>query len=508
MAKVELKSTTHSVQIDAIAGQGLRELLQQHFPEYPFPCGGAGTCGKCLVRVQGNVNSASKSESRLLREHDDFRLACYVEIQGDCSIEIPTDAGRQRIESTIHNHVTPGRPLYNGEFGFSVDIGTTTVVAYLFKRGNNSPDAIVSEVNAQKQFGNDVIARIAHANRNTVHPLQLAIRRQLNHMFLELCRKTGISANDVGGACIAGNTVMLHLLAGHDPRSLGEAPFSMVSAYGDLFNLEFPDFPKLRSYLTPCISAYVGGDVVCSILASNMLAHSSSSLLIDAGTNGEIVLWSDGQLLCCSAAAGPAFEGTNISCGMQAQDGAIDAVWVNEGQLDYSVIGGGKAEGICGSGVIDVLYAARRVGLLDRKGRPTNSEVLHIGRSGLYLTRKDIGEVLLAKGAIRGAIETLLNQLDLRAEHVNHVIFCGGFGNYIKPESAVGIGMIPSSLSGKIVSIGNAAGAGASMALQNIEFVYQLEEISNCAEVLELSYSQRFQKEYIRNIYFPNGGRD
>lgn len=503
MPAVTIKGEGKSILTEVPREETLLPLLRAHFPDFAFPCGGNHSCGKCLVRITGKCSSICADEQKMLPTVGNFRLACFARVMGDCTVELPPTHTQQRIKSGYSVALQPGEPLYEGDYGAAVDIGTTTVVGYLFRKDDAEPVQILAAMNAQKSYGSDVLSRIAYCNAQTVRPLQELICWQLDGILSELCRREGISPSQLGGACITGNTTMLHILAGLEPRSLGEAPFAAQSLFGRLQRLPLKSFPDLLCYLPPCISAYIGADISCSILASGMAEKEGTTLLLDAGTNGEIVLKHQGRMLCCSTAAGPAFEGTTISCGMQAQDGAIEAVWNVDGKLRCSVIGGEPAIGICGSGLINAVFAAKAAGILDRKGRPQAAGGLVLGDSGVTISRADLNAVLLAKGAIRAGIETLLDAFSVTDRDIAQVILCGGFGSYLRPESAVGIGMFPSGFLQKTVSIGNAAGAGASMVLQDRTMAEKLLSIASSAETLELSYSKFFNQKFTRCMFLP-----
>lgn len=502
MATVSIQSGENRFLVTAPVGQTLSELLQKQNIPVSFPCGGNHSCGKCLVQVSGSVSSISREEAHLLpADGADWRLACFTVILGDCTVIVPTAAGQQ-IASDCAAPLTAAKPLYSGEFGAAVDIGTTTVVAYLFRRGESEPLGTCGRMNSQRICGGDVLSRISYCTRHTVTPLQQMICAQINDMLKDLCEDAGVCPEQLGGVCITGNTTMLHILTGLSPQGIGVAPFHPLSLFGERQTLCLSDFPSLDCYLPPCISAYIGGDIVCSILASGITRSKETSLLIDVGTNGELALWRERTLTCCSTAAGPAFEGANISCGMQALSGAIHQVWQEEEHLRYAVLHGGMARGVCGSGLIDAAAAAREAGMLDKRGRPAGA-VLPIGDSGICLTRKDIQELLLAKAAIRAGIETLLESCAIRAEEVDRVILCGGFGSYMRIESAARIGLLPPEFQTKTRSIGNAAGAGAGMLLQNEALLQDVRRIVDCAENIDLSGNPVFFKSYVRGMFLP-----
>lgn len=502
MAMVSIQYGETQFLVAAPVGQTLSALLQKQNIPVSFPCGGSHSCGKCLVQVFGDVSPISREEARLLpADGADWRLACFTAILGDCAVVVPA-ASSQRIASDCAAPLTAAEPLYSGEFGAAVDIGTTTVVAYLFRRSESEPLGTCGRMNLQRSCGGDVLSRISYCTRHTVAPLQQMIRTQISDMLKALCGDAGVCLEQLGGVCITGNTTMLHILTGLSPQSIGAAPFRPLSLFGERQALCLPDFPNLDCYLPPCISAYIGGDIVCSVLASGITMSEKISLLIDVGTNGELALWQKGTLTCCSTAAGPAFEGANISCGMQALSGAIHQVWQESGQLRYAVLNGETARGICGSGLIDAAAAAREAGMLDKRGRPAGA-ALPIGDSGVCLTRQDIQELLLAKAAIRAGIETLLESCAICAEDVERVILCGGFGSYMSINSATRIGLLPPAFQAKTRSIGNAAGAGAGMLLQNKALLRSVRRIADCAQNIDLSGNPVFFQRYIRAMFLP-----
>ncbi|MDE7221589.1 MAG: ASKHA domain-containing protein [Oscillospiraceae bacterium] len=487
-------------EVEAPVGQPLIDLLRKEVPSFDFPCAGNHTCGKCGVQIEGDYTC------REVPAGGGKHLACCTEILGDCSVYLPAARGQQIVFGagrTASGH----RPLYSGSYGAAVDIGTTTVAACLFRRGEDRPAAVRGEMNMQRAFGSDVLARIVYCGQNTVAPLQELICRQIGQMLLDMCREAGIGREEVGGGCITGNTAMLHTLTGLDPHGISVAPFVPESLFGGRSCLALGEFGRMECYLPPCVSAYVGGDISCSILASGVMERERTAMVIDVGTNGEIALYHQGKLTCCSAAAGPAFEGACISCGLPACGGAIDRVWGEHGELRYTVIGGTAAEGICGSGLIDAVCWARRLDMLDKRGRPDGME-LPIGGSGISLTRRDIGELLLAKAAIRAGIDTLLYTCRIEAESVEQVVLCGGFGSRLDTDSAVGIGLLPPCFQNRTASIGNAAISGAGMVLQDQTCIRALERIAALSNTVELSGNPYFHKQYIKSMYLPEIDRD
>lgn len=482
-------------------GQTILEVLQAHGIPLTSPCGGNHACGKCRVEASGGILPPDVWERRLLTDAGG-RLACFAEIYGDCAVQLPSRR-RQQIASGYEVLERPTDPLYPGEYGIAADIGTTTVVVYLFQRESAQPLTSLGQANAQQSCGSDVLSRISYCDRHTVAPLQNMICAQLAEMIRQLCEQAHIRPEEISGGCIAGNTTMLHLLTGLDPHSIGAAPFRPASLFGGETELTLPGLSPLVCCLPPCISAYVGGDITCGILASGIMERPETVLLIDAGTNGEIVLKHKGRLYCCSTAAGPAFEGAKISCGMQAQCGAIHRVWTEDGELRFSVLGQEEPLGLCGSGLVDAVSAARSAGLLDKRGRPRDGMSLPVGSSGVALTYGDIQELLLAKAAIRAGIDTLLQVCGCSAGAVEKVLLCGGFGSYLDANSALGIGMLPEQFRGRTRAAGNAAGMGAGIVLQDRRSQQALRRIVSDAETVDLSGNPMFFKNYIASMFLP-----
>ncbi len=504
MVSLIWRSGERSGTVPVKAGTGLIEAMRSTGLPLDFPCGGNHACGKCRVTASGELSAPSPEELALLGgASGGVRLACFAKILGDCFVTLPSQDG-DRIETDYFPDTAPLEPIYSGDLGAAFDIGTTTVVGYLFSREEKRTLAVVGEMNRQSRYGADVLSRIDYASRNTVEPLQVLICRQLGDMLRRLCRDAGVEDSRVSGLCVTGNTTMLHLAAGLDPRSLSMAPFRPQSLFGTTLALGLPGFPGLPAYLPPCISAYVGADITCSILASGLLSQPGCVLLVDAGTNGEMALKTDRGFYCCATAAGPAFEGAGISCGSSARTGAISQVSLEPGGLRCTVIGGGQAASLCGSGLIDAVACLLETGDIHPKGRIRPDRGGELLLSGdVRLTQRDIRQLQLAKGAIRGGIDTLLDAAGIGYGQLDGVILCGGFGSWMDPASAERIGLLPAGLARRTAAIGNAAGTGAGRILQSASLVEEAGRIAAVAQVVELSSSKLFQKRYIEAMNFP-----
>lgn len=485
-------------------GTTLMEVLRRENVPLDFPCGGNHSCGKCRVVVDGGVDPLTEKERQLLGDAPvGIRLACFARVAGDCTVTVETARG-SAIATDHFESDGDLTPLYDGDYGVAIDIGTTTIAAYLFSCHSKKPLAVCGEMNDQGRYGADVLTRIDYAAQNGVGGLQECICEQLGRMMAELCHNAGIDPAQLSGACITGNTTMLHLLTGLDPYSLSQAPFTPQSLFGHYEKLPIPGFSHLKCYLPRCISAYVGADITCSILASELLSKKGNVLMVDIGTNGEMALKSGERLLCCATAAGPAFEGAGISCGGPASEGAVSKVWLEEGKFVCSVLGGGEGKSICGSGLIDAIACMLENKTIEYRGRfPKGAEPFAALTGNVRITLADVRQVQLAKGAIRGGIDTLLDAAGLTPEQLDGIILCGGFGSFLDPRSAEIIGLIPAGTAAKTTAIGNGAGTGAGWMLQSAQQVEESLRFVERAELIELSTSEVFKTQYIQAMNFP-----
>ncbi len=416
-------------------------------------------------------------------------------------------------------------------YGVAVDIGTTTLAAYLYDLNNGERLAVASMLNPQIKYGADVISRIDHTSQSDTHAAEMAnlIRSALNQLIERLTHNRGLDNKDIYLVTVAGNTTMLHLLLQLPSIQLAKAPFIPVTV-STLFlrpsELNLAINPMGRMILLPGVSAYVGADTVAAVLSSGMHRKKEITLLVDIGTNGEIVLGNRDFMLACSTAAGPAFEGANISCGTGGIDGAVSEVFIDaSAQLQVKTIGNRKAIGICGSGLIDAIACMLQTGVLEETGRISDRDELADGALkyadrlievngqqafslvqsegyGIYITQKDVREVQNAKAAIAAGIALLVREACLKLEDIHSVYLAGGFGSFMRIRSAVETGLLPKISEEKMLAVGNAAGAGAIQALLSREELLEAAEIANRIKYLELSSRQDFVTEYTDQLFF------
>lgn len=444
----------------------LSEALEAMGVYQSKPCGGHGKCGKCKVVMDGQEV-----------------LSCQTQLTADVTVVYdPGNAYVQGITEGAISHMTGGPVLEEG-YALAVDIGTTTIAGYLYHFPEGKLVRSCALANTQAEFGADVICRIDYANRGGRKLLQQRLQEQIRALCGEVTPQKYV---------ITGNTTMLHLLTGKDPRGIALAPFKPESLFG---------YWQENAYLAPCISAYIGADVTTAILASGMCSC-KTALLVDIGTNAEMALWHNGSLVCCSAAAGPAFEGAGIHCGMPATGGAISRVWLEEGTLRYQTIGNAPAAGICGSGLLDAVACMLKLGVIGQSGYL--KEAYPLSDSGVFITPGDIRQVQLAKAAVRAGIETLLEICDVSPDQVEQLYLAGGFGSYLDIKSAVEIGLIPAPLEPVAKPVGNAAGNGAVMMLLGKDVIPAAQQLASQAKTEELSSSRIFMEKYVEAMLFTD----
>jgi uncharacterized 2Fe-2S/4Fe-4S cluster protein (DUF4445 family) len=493
-------------------------------------CGGRGTCKKCVVYLEPDARKV---------------LACQYRINSDLTVTIPNESRffEQRIVTEgieTRSLIQPDiykRYLPEGStallFGLAVDLGTTTIVARLIDLADGRRLATQAALNPQTRFGDDVVSRIAYARTGKEFAeLRQAVIDCINDLIEKLCRQAAIDENDIYEMCLVGNTTMSHIFLGLPIAQLGQAPYHAYS-------LDAHDMPpgKLGIRINPSgnihtvenIAGFVGSDTTAVALAADIDSAEEMTLIVDIGTNGEIVLGTKDKLYAASCAAGPALEGARITCGSRAAEGAIEAVVMNENDIDLDIIGDAPPRSICGSGLIDAVAVMLELGIIDSTGRFTNPETSKdklpqtilsriVKLDGepafilapasndndrpVFLSQKDIRQMQLAKGAIRTGIILLQKKLDLKGPDIEHVLLAGAFGNYIRKESALRIGLLPAVEVGKIRFIGNAAASGAQMILLSRHCRDKAHELAKQIEYIEIAHEPDFQDVFADSMLF------
>ena len=388
-------------------GTRLADLLPSAAAD--MPCGGLGLCGKCRVAARGGLSEPDAEELRLLGGdlNRGIRLACRAHVTGDAEVFLSGSPAPQEIQSDGLMPAFEPDPLFH-RCGAAVDIGTTTLAARLYGRGGELL-AQASAENPQRVFGADVISRIEKSLTGARPALAACVQERIDAMLSEMAEDAGLASEEIDAVVLTGNTTMLYLLTARDPSCLSCAPFEADELFGRELSreeLRFSAAPSAALYLPRCMSAFVGADITTALLASGICDQPEKALLADIGTNGELAYWNGEKLLCCSTAAGPVFEGAGISQGMQGRPGAIDHVTWDGGSIRCHVIGGGKASGICGSGVIDALAVLCEREVIDESGYMEEDPFRLTAE--VSLTARDVRMVQLAKSAICAGALTLL----------------------------------------------------------------------------------------------------
>ncbi|MCU7498871.1 MAG: DUF4445 domain-containing protein [Ignavibacteria bacterium] len=415
-------------------------------------------------------------------------------------------------------------------YGAAVDIGTTTVAAKLFNINTGEVSAVSSALNSQQPFGADVISRTNYiiSNKGGLEELHSLIVSQVNSLIEELCREAGIEKSAIYKVSVAGNTIMRHIFLGITPENIAFSPYTPVVKRALSLNageLKIDINNGGIVYLLPDLGSYVGSDITAVLTVLNLESEDDIRLVVDIGTNGEIVLGSKQRILASSSPAGPAWEGATITHGMRASRGAIERAEIKNGSLKVLTIGGAEAKGICGSGLHDLVTEFLRAGIIDKSGRILDKESLPqdtsdelknriipsetginnimLTQSGIMLTQKDIREVQLAKAAISAGISILMKELNVTSGGIGGIFVAGAFGNHLKGEDAVELGMLPDVAPDKIKFIGNAALSGAGAVLLSEEARLKAERLSEIVEYVEISGREDFQDIFVNSMLFP-----
>ncbi len=496
--------TVDGVPMTCPEGTGLGELISSA-GALAMPCGGRGRCGKCRVRVSGEVSPPDDRERRILTPAElgaGVRLACRVTVLGDCAVSVPKEKGTARIRTEGEMPDFKRDPVFS-RAGAAVDIGTTTLAARLYGPGGELL-AEDTRLNPEAAWGADVITRMQAVLAGHGGEIAAAVRSAVDDMILSMTREAGLTDRAADFAVITGNTVMLYLLTETDPEPLTHAPFHAPRLFGETVPAALLELdalaPEAEVYFPPCAGAFLGADMLCSLLASDICRKPGTRLLTDIGTNGEMILKHGDRLYAASTAAGPAFEGAGISMGMGGRDGAVDKVWVKDGSIEAHVIGGGDPVGICGSGLVDAVAALLETEALDETGYLEDDPAEICGP--VSLTQDDIRAVQLAKSAIHAGLRTLLLTAGADCGQVEELGVAGGFGSYLDIGNAGAIGLLPEELLPKVRILGNAALAGASMLLLSRDLRGVCEEYARRVELVSLAANPTFASEYMERMLF------
>lgn len=556
MVKVNFITNNKSVEVEK--GTTILEAAKRIGVVIESPCNAVGVCGKCKVKVvSGNLKDIIQDGEHHLSEEEKsegFVLSCQAKVMADVDIELESKNSNKTLKILNHGHsfhieldnyinkkykednktyIYAREELIGEEegdttalsFGVVVDIGTTTLVASLVNINTGEELYSVSALNPQSIHAQDVLSRIKFASdEEGLEAMYSGIIKELNSMLEKITKETGVDKKYIYEVIFSGNTCMIHLASNTNPYSLGKYPYTPQIEGGSyleakVHNLKISEIGLI--YLPPIISAYVGPDITSGVLATRLQDKKGTTLFVDIGTNGEMVIGKDGNLSATSTAAGPAFEGMNITYGMRAQRGAIEYFNIEEdGSIEVKTIENEKAVGICGSGLIDIVGELVANKVIGKNGKFVSKEASDLpeelkkrlvkldGKTafeiseGVFLTQKDVRQVQLAKGAVRSGIEFLIRDKEVEADKVDKIQIAGSFGYHLRAKSLINIGLLPKEFEGKIEFVGNTSKSGGHAFLVNKNYRAEMEKLVKEIEVVELSKGEDFDKIFIKCLSF------
>jgi uncharacterized 2Fe-2S/4Fe-4S cluster protein (DUF4445 family) len=466
-----------------------------------------GLIKKLKIMEVRTTKGVLKRLPKLLRESD-FRVTATVCMNKGFALITDIEKGNQEKDS----------------YTAVIDIGTTTVAAHIIKTYKNKTVNSGACFNSQSIYGGEVTSRMISAEKNGADVLQKLIKEDINGLITMLTKETGINNSDINSIVCAGNTVMTHFLSGLSTYNIRRNPFipvtnepPPVNAYEENLDIN----PGGILYTIPGISAWVGSDITAGILACDIFMQEEVSLMVDIGTNGEVVIGNKDWLIATSASAGPALEGASVECGMNATDGAIEKVFLKDGKIRYKTINKAQAKGICGSGIIDLVAMLLKEKIIDRTGYFINDNPDYIssidgsrrytlckGDSGIsqpvYITENDIENIISAKAAIYSAIKILLKRLSMTVSEIDRVYICGAFGDHIDLGNAISIGLLPDISPEKVEFMGNTAIKGAKMLAVNHEHLNTLKDITEKTTTYDLMGAEDYMEEFRKALFLPH----
>lgn len=495
----------------------LSEWLRERNVVAVYDCGGKGLCGKCKVRVVEGAMKPTAQEKKYFSDEElqqGYRLACQTRIIKDCMLEIQEERKKIQTLAVEKNEEDKQVKPQGTDYGVAIDLGTTTIAFALVSLTDGNVIGTWTMENAQRQYGADVMSRIEASNRGAKEKLQILVRDDLKEGMAGLCDKMSVKKTNIKKVVIAANTTMSHLLLGYSCQRLGKAPFVPVSLEQKTWQEE-----GMEVVLFPGVSAFIGGDIISGLSYLDFSMEKKPNLLLDLGTNAEMVLWTGEHFLATSAAAGPALEGGNISNGCPSIPGAICDVMVAGNRHQIKTIGNVPATGICGSGLVSAVSGLLHNHIIDEQGtylKPRQDECdsnrnqdgfvlakgLRMGEKKVVLTQEDIRNYQLAKSAVFCGMRYLLLNITDEEERRNiKVSLAGGMGVHLPIPAAVDTGLLPKEFMGRCVLQGNTSLLGAIAYLKNPEKQKAcIQKVCTQIQVLPLQEWEGFEEEYVKNL--------
>ena len=535
-------------QISFTPGPSLLDLLRTAGFQPESPCNGKGICGKCKVTLADPDAAVPTAHKNISPDEtrEGVRLACQVFPESDLKVTVPENL-------SLNARILEGQPLsglecapavsvrktdsgfffkyesqkdetpllgWSGDLhplGAAIDIGTTTCVVSVYDLATGAHLATKSAINPQTKYGHDVLTRIQMGSEpEGLDTLAKAVAGELNRLISDACHSAGVDAKHILDVVLGGNTTMLQLAGKFDPEPLGHLPFEVGIPGGtdypaERFGLDI--HAEGRVYVPPIVHAFVGTDITAGLLAVGFFDEKDPALFIDIGTNGEMAIAADGRIIVTSTAAGPAFEGMGVSCGVRAAPGALEAAWKGDEGLEFRTVDEKPVNGICGSGIIDLIAVLHGMGVIESSGlmQPDPDGKVSEKEDGrqyeitpkVFLSQGDIRQIQLAKGAIRTGIDMLVKAAGLEMDRIQKVVLAGAFGYHLKPASLEAIGLLPPKTAGKVMFSGNTSKTGAAMMLINAALRKKLETQAAGATHLALADKPEFQDLFIENLSLP-----
>ena len=458
----QVKVTVNGKVVLAKAGTTLSDIL-----DIEKPCGGRGTCGKCKVKVNGKDTLACQ-----------YIIASDIEVEAYEKTEIVSETGTDESGRLTEN------------LCLALDIGTTTLALAIVSLDEKKVVKVVTATNPQRMFGADVITRIDYCQKNSVKELHDTLINEINRMIAEL----GVSVDTM---YVSANVTMLHTFFGVDCTSIGIAPYTPAFLESKKETAKAIGIKGVKTVVSlPSISSFVGADIVAGLYYIGMPEDGKHNLLIDLGTNAEVVLYSNKSGVATAAAAGPCFEGANISCGMSATDGAIYAFEISDGKPMCKTIGDTDAKGICGTGLIDIISELVKNGIIDETGYMDEDYKLS---DGVYLSCEDVRQYQLAKSAVYSAILFLMKNESISFEDISKMYISGGFSAKINIANAVNSGLLPREFANKTIALNNSSLQGTVKYACDGE---DIDRFANMIKYIDLSSSPYFSELFMENMMF------
>lgn len=517
-------SNSYNVTIDRMTR--LETILEGQGIPCPFVCNGEGSCGKCRVKFLTNAPKPTTAERKLLGQRlidKGYRLACEVVIIKDCKIYVPDESKvqsvqvfdteaigerakmrREKVVEARNKILEQGKTDSLNGYGIAIDLGTTSIAVELFDCLNGNVIYATVTENHQSMYGVDIESRIDSSIRGRQYDLSSIVIRDILSCLREISKKLpkGVDINELP-IVMAGNTAMIHMICNMSCEGLAEYPYKPE----DLSAQEIEIDDEIFVTTFPAISAFLGGDIVSAIYALDIDRNDEVNVLIDLGTNGEMVVNNRGRLLASNIAMGPAFEGGNISCGCASISGAIRSVDINNGFCKVTTIDNAYAIGVCGSGVIEAVYEFFKNGIIDEHG--TFSSEYTLGYELCQLNKKqsivflqdDVRKMQLAKAAIRASVDVLLSEANISYSEVDNIYLAGGFAYRTAVDKLIGIGALPKAWKNRIIPVGNAALEGARQFIMEND-MNRIDRIVNNTNVVDISKNENYQDMYLANVLF------